>query len=98
MIFGEIDHDFRLNQILNSLISTFRSSFCSEGDGGGGVGYPGNQSWGGVPSIEMDDPENSAEYAAMDFNTAAAAPGGTMTSASRNAAIPIPKGSVGTGA
>ena len=75
-----------------------RSSFCSEGDGGGGVGYPGgNQSWGGVPSIEMDDPENSAEYAAMDFNTAAA-PGGTMTSASRNAAIPIPKGSVGTGA
>ena len=93
MIFGEIDHDFRMNQILNSLISTFRSSFCSEGDGGGGVGYPGNQSWGGVPSIEMDDPENSAEYAAMDFNTTGTAAAG----ATRNTAIPIPKGSVGTG-
>ena len=55
-----------------------RSSFCSEGDGGGGVGYPGgNQSWGGVPSIEMDDPENSAEYAAMDFNTASSTATGT---------------------
>ena len=42
----------------------------------------------------MDDPENSAEYAAMDFNAAATT--GT-TSASRNTAIPIPKGSVGTG-
>merc|ERR1719471_2177740 len=48
----------------------------------------------------MDDPENSAEYAAMDFNTASSATTaatGAATGASRNTAIPIPRGSVGTG-